>query len=114
MTLMKTIEIAAAIGTDLRTRVFFRRDIEKLIRVGVPVELDFAGVTFVSRSVADEIFNLLEDYPFVSLKGMEGNVKSMFDVVKRGRISPRCYKDVTVPSVKLSTMEEVRNFFLAM
>lgn len=111
---MKTIRICRELGTDLRTRSFFRRDIEALLDHDTETVIDFAGVVFVSRSVADEIFNVLEDYPNVSIRHMEGDVEMMFTVVKNGRSTPRKYNELNTSSVQLKTMDELQSFFSKM
>lgn len=108
---MKTIMIYREIGTDLRTRSFFRRDIEGLLNHDTQIVIDFSGVTFVSRSVADEICNVLADYPNLSLRNMAGDVKMMYDVVVRGRSAPRRYDDLNAKHVTLRTMEDLQSFF---
>ncbi len=108
---MRTIIIAKEIGTDLRTRSFFRRDIEVLLTHMQSIVMDFTGVIFVSRSVADEIYNVLEDYPNVSVCHMEGDVEMMFSVVKNGRNTPREYKELNITPIKLNTMEDLQSFF---
>ena len=106
------ILIASLIGNDLRTRSFFRRDIEKLTRpYNYIVTLDFEGVQFVSRSVADELCEILHDYPLMKSTGMTGDVKKMYDIVVRGRELPRVYSEVNIEIVHLSTMKEMEDFF---
>lgn len=114
ITYMRIITIAKELGTDLRTRSFFRRDIDALLTHVQSIVMDFAGVVFVSRSVADEIFNVLEDYPNVSILHMEGDVEMMFAVVKNGRSTPRKYNDLNTSSVQLKTMDELQSFFSKM
>lgn len=107
-----TISIMSLLGNDLRTRLFFRRDIEKLVSCyGDNIELDFSKVLFVSRSVADEICNILQEYPLIRISGMTGDVKMMYDVVVRGRNSPREYSDVNAKVYHLGTIKEMREFF---
>lgn len=107
----KVIYISRNLGADLRTRSFFRRDIEKLI---VPFDgdilLDFDGVDFISRSVADEICNLLEDYPMLSITGMDGDVEMMYKVVVSGRSKPREYPKMNVKVYHLKNMKELSDF----
>lgn len=102
----------SAIGDDLRTRSFFRRDVENLIRNHTAsITLDFNGVRFISRSVADEICNILERHVQMEVSGMTGNVKTMYDLVVEGRRNPRVYPDVNARVVQLNSMKEVNEFF---
>ncbi len=110
----KSIIVSIHLGNDLRTRSFFRRDIEQLIdKDHLNDVLDFSGVEFISRSVADEICNLLADYPSLSISGMEGDVKSMFDLVMRSRKEPREYPTLNAKVYHLKTYKEMHDFFEA-
>jgi hypothetical protein len=112
---MKTIQISADIGRDIRTRSFFRRDIDKLIeKVSDNVVLDFTDVVFISRSVADEICNVLVDYNNLDVSGMSGDVEMMFTVVRNGRSRPRVYPSGDVKIVQLNTLDEMERFFMSL
>ncbi len=108
---MNTIYIATSIGKDIRTRSFFRRDIENLLNHNESVTLDFSEVIFISRSVADELYNVLEDYPLVQLDNLERDVKMMYSVVERARKQPRHYDDNNIEIIKLHTLKEMDEFF---
>lgn len=102
------ISVKDSIGADLRTRSFFRRDAERLLaQHASEVEFDFRGVEFISRSVADEICNLLVDYPGLAVSGMEGDVEMMYRVVVRGRNTPREFPSNDIKVYHLRTMQEM-------
>lgn len=106
------ISVISTMGDDLRTRSFFRRDVENLIRRhNTSITLDFNGVLFISRSVADEIYNVLQQYREMAIKGMTGNVKTMYDLVVKGRLNPRVYPEINATVVQLTNMAEVNDFF---
>lgn len=106
------ISVTSTMGDDLRTRSFFRRDVENLIRIhNANITLDFNGVQFISRSVADEIYNVSKQYGDMRITGMAGNVKTMYDLVVKGRLNPRVYNEVNATIVKLNNMAEVHDFF---
>lgn len=110
--MLHTIQIRSLIGDDLRTRSFFRRDIEKASCLyNGDVELDFNNVNFMSRSVADELCNILEDHSLIKVSGMSGDVKKMYDIVVRGRKNPRHYDNVKTEAVELSTIKDMEEFF---
>lgn len=112
---MRTIKIYKEIGQDLRTRSFFRRDIHRLIsNLNEDTILDFINVDFISRSVADEICNLIEDYPMLSITGMMGDVKKMYMVVVEGRSKPKVYPDMKAEIYHLNTMKELTEFFCSL
>lgn len=48
-------------------------------------EIDFEGITFISRSVADELYNMSDRYPAVSFSAMSDEVAKMMDIVGKGR-----------------------------
>ncbi|MDE5970417.1 MAG: hypothetical protein K2G74_06300 [Muribaculaceae bacterium] len=105
------INIASKIGEDLRTRAFFRRDIERLISpVAQSVTLDFSNVRFMSRSVADEICNLLEDYRGLKIDKMAGEVEKMYNVVTHGRVAPRVYSDDKITVLQMNSMSDLSEF----
>lgn len=100
------------LGNEIRTRISFRRNIEELIKACADIRLDFTGVTFITRSVADEIYNIQLDFPRIEVLNLHGEAKKMFDVVKRGRLSPRrVCKNVQTQSIRLSNIEEAIRFF---
>ena len=106
------VSISTSIGSDLRTRSFFRRDIEKLISNNSgEIIMDFSEVRFISRSVADEICNVLSDHPNLSAVGMLGDVYMMFSVVRRGREQPRIYPTGNIKVIDFNTLDEMDEFF---
>lgn len=109
---MKTIYISKQIGTDLRTRSFFRRDLENLLPANsMEIELDFSNVIFISRSVADELCNILLDYPSMHISGMEEDVEMMYKIVVKGRNQPREYPTTNTQVYHLKSMKEMADFF---
>lgn len=53
------------------------------------VVLDLSGVEFVSRSFADELYNIITDCPTVRTEGAHGIVAPMLAAVEQGRSKPR-------------------------
>lgn len=106
------ISVASIIGVDLRPRSFFRRDIE---RVSQPLDhnivLDFTAVQFISRSVADELCEILSEYPQIEVTGTFGDVKKMFDVVLNSRNSPREYSGNEATVFHLQNQKDMEAFF---
>lgn len=89
------IKIAILISKDIRSRA--NAEIIKSVIDGIDesITLDFTGVTFISRSFADELYNLQSDHKNISLAGMEGFVNSMYETVVQGRLSKRVFKHET-------------------
>ena len=74
------------------------------------IALDFSNISFVSRSVADEIWNLMDEYPSLTMKNIGNDVGKMLEVVKMGRASrgksPNRVKRTT--TIFCDTIDEVR------
>ena len=47
----------------------------------------------------------------MDIAGMTGDVKKMYDIVVKGRMSPRVYSEVNVEVVHLKTMKDMEEFF---
>lgn len=106
------ISIADTIGKDIRTRSFFRRDIERLTADNNHnAVLDFNDVEFISRSVADELCEILHEYPEMSAINIVGSVKSMYDIVVKGRETPRTYQKPNINVVQLTTIKDMERYF---
>lgn len=108
---MKRIKISILIGTDIRTRNFFRQDINRILEREKEALLDFSNVKFVSRSVADEIYNILLDYPRVRVCRLEGDVAMMYSIVRHSRLTKRKFEPANIPIVTLKTMDDLMRFF---
>ena len=89
------IKIAILISKDIRSRA--NAEIIKSVIDGIDenITLDFTGVTFISRSFADELYNLQSDHKNISLDGMADFVSSMYKTVVQGRLSKRVFKHET-------------------
>lgn len=103
------IHISTVIGLDIRTRSFFRRDIESLMPTnGTETILDFSNVVFISRSVADEIYNVVCDYPNTLIEGMTGDVNKMYNVVCNSRRNPRVYSSTgNIKVIQLNSLDDM-------
>jgi hypothetical protein len=87
----KTIKMANVISTDIRSRK--NADIIKaLIAPGDDVMLDFLGVTFISRSFADEVYTIMEGTATtVEPCNMCPLVQNMLNAVANGRSKKRVH-----------------------
>lgn len=88
-----TIKIAKLISTDIRSRYN-----GNILRAAIDGEedsivLDFSGVTFISRSFADELCNVLNENKNVSIENMCDFVSTMYETVIKGRMSKRVVND---------------------
>ena len=85
----KIVKIEELIGTDVRSRSNAGIIQAALDGETDKVVLDFSMVTFVSRSFADELCNILDKFKNVELENMDHIVQSMIDAVKSGRTKKR-------------------------
>ena len=105
---MKTIKICEIIGNDIRSRSSIER-----IKSQMPDDedcffIDMSNVHFISRSFADELYNL-----YIDRKGVHFVNKSderMLDVVWKGRTSKRIRKTVDVEVENYTDIDDFLNF----
>lgn len=111
----KTIFLADLLGVDIRSR----------IRVGVlrealrggdgsPVDVDFSGISFITRSVADELINVQNEYSSlggVNFVSLNDGPRTMLDVVRKGRASKRVRDEEPYNIVVLHDMKSVSEYF---
>lgn len=98
------IKIAERIGTEISTRrmvELFERDLSH----DDEYLFDMSGVSFISRSAADEIYNIAYCDYHVVLANMEPFVKKMMDVVSVGRFSPRKHDDERLKVIHCKDVE---------
>ncbi|PDP58412.1 hypothetical protein [Prevotella intermedia] len=86
---MKTIKIYEIIGNEVRSRSSI-----ELIRNRMPCNenyfiIDMGNVDFISRSFADELYNLHIDKKEVHFVNKSDTVEKMLDVVWKGRNTKR-------------------------
>ena len=113
---MKTIDIAAILTPDLKSRMR-AQDLKLLIdNSGADaVEMDFQGVKFATRSFIDEFYNLFlknaEDNTFsLELINVPSDIKAMLDTVSRTQVRAN-----VIPSqsqeVFFKDVKEFMNYF---
>ena len=81
------VNISELIGRDIRSRSNANIIRSAIDGIGSHVTLDFSDVSFISRSFADELCNVVEEYGEVSisLSNMSEVVSSMIEAVRNGR-----------------------------
>lgn len=106
------IDIAALIGTDIRSRAN-----ANIIRAAIDgldgAVLDLSGVEFVSRSFADELYNIITDNPTVRTEGAHGIVASMLATVEQGRSKPRHMERDDAEVVDALDMDSLTHLLMA-
>lgn len=74
--------------------------------------LDFAGVMFISRSVADELYNLKESYRGIRYENMDEHVGSMFKTVGLSRSKKREFRDIPMTVHYCPTFDDLKRALL--
>ena len=97
------------IEKELGDRIFTR---ERIRSLNIPEEenviIDFSGIQFITRSVADELCNLLANREQITYTEMTGIVKEMYDIVRNSRIRTRVLSGNKTNIRYCKTMDEVR------
>jgi hypothetical protein len=110
----KRILIARIISTDVRSR-----SRAQIIRSELNKEvlnlLDFSGVTFISRSFADELCSIIKEFPECNIKIVEmmGVVKAMYETVQFSRTQKRLREDNKSEIKDIEDINSLSSYFLA-
>lgn len=112
--MQKTLSVAKLLGTDIRSR-----DNANILRAEIDGEeydivLDFEGVTFMSRSFTDELCIIMNENPQLSVQGMRGIVKNMYEAVSESRTKKRERKLQTSEITELKDLKSMQEFFLSL
>ena len=84
----RIIKMQTELGSEIRSRAAIEK-IKVFIQKKRKIYLDMTGVTFISRSCADELYNIQLDYKHVKIKNQTGEVYKMMRVVEKGRTKRR-------------------------
>ena len=87
-----------------------RQMVERLVASLNPADsylLDMAGVMQISRSAADELYNLTHSDMNVDLINVEPFVEKMLSAVKLGRFLPRQRTNTDTPIIRCETIGNV-------
>ena len=68
---------------------------------------DLEGVNFISRSAADELYNMLHSDRKIALIHAEPFVQKMIDAVTMGRFFPRQRPTTSMPIIECPTIESL-------
>ena len=106
----KIIKIAQLISTDIRSRANVNIIRSAIDGINENIILDFTDVTFMSRSFADELYNLMNEHEHISLSNMDNFVHSMLDAVIQGRKSKRIFKQESSEIKECEDMNSLASF----
>lgn len=107
---MATLKISELLSTDIRTRSKADKIREAASGLQSPIILDFKEVTFISRSFADELCNIMDTGKF-RLKGLSEFLNTMYNTVSsaRGNKRQRNVENANVSTLK--DFESLSEFF---
>ncbi len=99
-------------GAELHTRQIMENISASLVS-GNEYLLDMSGVEQISRSAADELYNIMHGDIPVEVINLEPFVEKMLSAVIKGRFLPRQRTTDDVPIIQCATIESVQQQLLA-
>ena len=94
-------------GTHIHTRMSMER-LRTMLQPQDEYLLDLAGIEFMSRSAADELYNIIHQGYHVEIVHAEPFVQKMLDAVTIGRFLPRQRPATSIPIIHCPTIDSVR------
>lgn len=109
-----TLKISELIGEDIRSRA--NAEIIKAVIDGEEGKwnFDFSGVTFVSRSFTDELCAMLEAHPDIAVVNADEFVRTMIDIVSKGRKHKRVRREDNATVKEFDDMESLSAYLSTM
>ena len=101
------INIQEQFGAELHTRQMLER-LTKSLQANNEYLLDMSGVEQISRSAADELYNLTHSDIRVDLINLEPFVEKMLSVVIKSRFLPRQHTADDMPIIHCETIASVQ------
>ena len=108
----KIIKIQESYGSELHTRQLIER-MSASFNVEDSYLLDMQGVMQISRSAADELYNLTHGAFHVDLINVEPFVEKMLSAVTKGRFFPRRHTAGDMPIIHCATIGSVQRQLMA-
>lgn len=108
---MERISIKDVVGTDVRSRISLDA-VKALMTHGGEYVIDMEGVTSISRSVADELYNL-QDYGAVRFEHQTEFVQRMMSIVWDGRSKKRVREEEDVEMMDMTSIEDFSRYLLS-
>lgn len=106
------IKIYDKFGAELHTRKMMEKLKASLVE-GDEYLLDFENIEQISRSAADELYEITHSSQKVEVINMTPFVQKMYDAVTLGRFLPRNLTHSSTPIVHCETLEKVSQCLLA-
>lgn len=110
---MKTINLKDVCGKEVLSRANARKLYD--IVDDDTETVNMAGITFISRSVADELCNISDRFPSIAFCELAEDVEIMLGIVRKGRSMPRTHKSKAKVSMTIncSNMDDLRKALLS-
>lgn len=106
------INIQEQYGKELHTRQMMER-LAETFHLENEYLLDMSGVEQISRSAADELYNLTHGRIRVEVINLEPFVEKMLSAVTKGRFLPRQHTAGDMPIVHCATISSVQRQLMA-
>ena len=106
------INIQAQYGAELHTRQMMER-LAASLDPNNEYLLDMSGVEQISRSAADELYNLTHSDMHVEVINLEPFVEKMLSAVTKGRFLPREHTAGEMPIIYCATIGSVQQHLMA-
>ncbi|MCQ2351639.1 MAG: hypothetical protein MJ003_06680 [Paludibacteraceae bacterium] len=106
----KIIKVNTKYGPALRTRSSVEQ-IAQSMNSENEYLIDMLGVEEISRSAADELYNLKQNHTNVHIVHMTPFITNMLDIVTIGRFQPRKREHLNTDIVYCTDMESLREAF---
>ena len=106
------INIQEQYGAELHTRQMMER-LAASLEPNNEYLLDMNGVEQISRSAADELYNLTHSEISVDLINIEPFVEKMLSAVTKGRFLPRKHLAGDMPIIQCTTIGSVQRQLMA-
>ena len=99
------LKMSELFGSEIPTRMSLENFAKKLSCENEYL-LDMTGIEMISRSAADELYNLtLRKEIYVEVTSMESFVQKMYDVVKISRFTPRKHSSNDIKIIRCKDIE---------
>lgn len=102
----KILNIKDILGSEIRTRSLME-NFSNTLEQSTEYLFNMEGVSFISRSAADELYNIVQEKEHVVIVNMTDFVQKMYDIVAIGRFKPRELKNVDVPVTYCQDMDSL-------
>ena len=106
------INIQEQYGAELHTRQMMER-LASTLQPENEYLLDMSGVAQISRSAADELYNLTHSDMHVDMINIEPFVEKMLSAVTKGRFLPRQHNAGDMPIIHCATIGSVQRQLMA-